>query len=142
MPVVFDLPDFLQGRLTREQYVRWLQRKAIAHVRRDRRRWNREISVASYKAAIHAAVLRSDGRDYYTGEPLRWDLVSRYDNQASRLGGSSYKRRFELLPTVDHVDPDSRDADFEICGWRTNDCKNDLAHDELRRFCKLILDNV
>ena len=43
-----------------------------------------------------------------------------------------YKRRFALLPTVDHVDPESTEADFRICGWRTNDCKNDLTITELQ----------
>ncbi len=140
MPRIFELPSFLDGQVTRDQYVRWLQRKAMAHVKRDRRRWGAPISVSGYKRAIHEAVLRSDGRDAYTGELLRWDLISQYDNARSKREGPAYKRIFELLPTVDHANPESRSADFEICGWRTNDCKNDLTMEELRAFCRRILE--
>ncbi len=140
MPVLYELPPFLNGTLDRETYVRWLQRKAVAHVRRDRRRWSNEASVAAYKRAIHDAVLRSQGRDFYTGERLDWSLLSQYDNDASRDGRVAYKKRFALLPTVDHVDPDSQSIDFEICGWRTNDCKNDLTLAELKAFCRRILE--
>ncbi len=139
MPITYELPPFLEGKLSREAYVRWLHRKAQAHAVRDRRRWRRHIKISGYKQAIHAAVLRSQGRDHWTREQLDWSLLSKYDNSESRAGGLAYKRRFSLLPTVDHVDPESKTAKFEICGWRTNDCKNDLTLRELRRFCRKIL---
>ena len=119
--------------------MRWLHRKAQAHAVRDRRRWKRRVKISEYKQAIHAAVLRSQGRDHWTREPLDWSLLSKYDNAESRALGLAYKRRFALLPTVDHVDPERETAEFEICGWRTNDCKNDLTLRELRRFCRKIL---
>ena len=52
-----------------------------------------------------------------------------------RISGKSHvctREDSPLLPTVDHVDPESTEADFRICGWRTNDCKNDLTITELQ----------
>ena len=139
MAIRYHLPPFLEGVLTREVYVRWLHRKAQAHVRRDRKRWTGTIIASEYKQAIHQAVLESSGRDFYTREQLNWLLLSKYDNRASQREGSKYKRKFALLPTVDHADPESMEADFRICGWRTNDCKNDLTVWELRTFCETFL---
>ena len=134
MAIKYELPPFLEDTLTREVNVRWLHRKAQAHARRDRRRWKRTIPASDCKEAIHHAVLRSDGRGMYKHQPLDWSLLGEYDNLESRREGSKYKRRFALLPTVDHVDLESTEADFQICGWRTNDRKNDLTIAELRAF--------
>jgi hypothetical protein len=139
MALKYELPAFLTGKVTREKYVRWLQRKAQAHAVRDRKRWKQQISVSTYKLEIHAAVKRSKGRDHYTNERLDWMLLSKYDNAKSRAGGTAYKSQFALLPTVDHADPRKREPDFAICGWRTNDCKNDLTIAELRAFCRKVL---
>ena len=140
MAIKYELPPFLENTVvTRRVYVRWLHRKAQAHARRDSKRWGRTIRVSCYKRAIHRAVLQSKGRDFYTHEELDWSLVSKYDNRESQSQGAKYKKRFALLPTVDHADPESKKADFRICGWRTNDCKNDLTMAELRTFCETFL---
>lgn len=140
MPTKYELPPFLaDAKVTQGVYVRWLHRKAQAHARRDRRRWSRAVSVSDYKQAIHHAVMRSRGRDFYTHERLDWCLLSRWDNREAQRQGGKYKRRFALLPTVDHYDPVSTEADFRICGWRTNDCKNDLKVSELGEFCETFL---
>jgi hypothetical protein len=55
----YELPDFLVAVCSREHYVRWLQRKATAHVRRDRHWGNPEARQAVYKVAIHEATLNS-----------------------------------------------------------------------------------
>lgn len=138
----YELPPFLEGKVEQAVYTRWLHRKAVAHALRDRRRWKRHVGISDYKQAVHAAVLRCGGRDHYTGERLDWSLLSKYDNAKSRAGGSAYKKRFALLPTVDHIDPDHRGSAFEICGWRTNDCKNDLSLRELRVFCRKLLEHT
>ncbi|MES2442089.1 MAG: hypothetical protein V4574_04605 [Pseudomonadota bacterium] len=38
MPRLYTLPPFLADRVTKDQYERWLHRKAAAHVKRDRKR--------------------------------------------------------------------------------------------------------
>ena len=138
MQLKYNLPDFLKD-TPESVYLRWLNRKAQSLVRRDRRRWNQAISTSDYKQAIHDAVVCSKGRDFYTGEQLKWSLISKYDNRDSQRLGGQYKREFALLPTVDHADPESRQTDFRICGWRTNACKNDLTIKELLELCQKLL---
>ena len=135
----YVLPSWLAGRVTEEAYVRWLQRRAIAHVRRDRKRGNRTATVSAYKQAIHAAVESCRGVDAYTGEPLAWELISRYDNDQSKRRKREYKHRFALLPTVDHVGDGKRRADFAICAWRTNDAKHDLTLEEFVALCRRVI---
>lgn len=136
---LFELPRFLDTVVTREVYVRWLQRKALAHIKRDRKRGNTCGSVSEYKRAIHQAVCRSGGKDAYTGEHLAWNLISTYDNNDSKLGRRSYKAAFALLPTVDHIGDGTGPADFRICGWRTNDAKGDLSLEEFITLCARVV---
>lgn len=138
---LFELPSFLNGLITREAYVRWLQRRAVAHVRRDRKRGNLIALVSEYQRAIHNAVCVSEGKDAYTGEQLDWHLVSTYDNDESKQGQRGYKARFALLPTVDHVGDGTGPADFKICAWRTNDAKGDLSLEEFLALCEKVLSN-
>jgi hypothetical protein len=135
----FNLPPFLDGVVTLEAYVRWLQRKAAAHIRRDRKRGNTSGSVSEYKRAIHQAACLSDGRDAYTGEHLAWNLISTYNNEESRQGRRNYKAQFALLPTVDHVGDGTGPADFKICGWRTNDAKGYLSLEEFVALCARVV---
>ena len=136
---LFDLPPFLEDVVTREAYVRWLQRRAMAHIRRDRKRGNKAASVSEYKRAIHQAVCSSQGRDAYTGEQLDWALISKYNNDESKQGRRTYKAGFALLPTVDHVGDGTGSADFNICGWRTNDAKGDLSLEEFVKLCERVV---
>jgi hypothetical protein len=136
---LFDLPDFLQDRVTREAYVRWLQRKAAAHVKRDRKRGNASATLSEYKRAIHIAVCASNGRDAYTCEELDWGSISTYDNDSSKEGRCAYKAAFALLPTVDHIADGLGPADFAICGWRTNGAKGDLTLKDFVALCERVM---
>lgn len=135
----YEAPSFRDGIVDQPTYERWLQRKAKAHVLRDRRRGNLSAAIAVYKAAIHEAVKSSEGRDCYTGEPLRWNLISTYSNEASQRGRRAYKAEFARLPTVDHVGDGLGDARFEICAWRANDAKNDLNHADFVSLCRMVV---
>lgn len=135
----YTLPEFLVGTLDQAAYQRWLSRKAEAHKRRDRERGNATATREGYMLAIHDAVLRSDGRDEYTGLSLRWDLVSSYDNEQAAAGGRAYKKSLADLPTVDHVGDGLGPADFAICSWRVNDAKNDLTIEEFLEVCRQVL---
>jgi len=135
----FALPAPLEGKCTQEDYTHWLYRKAATHVRRDRKRGNDTATLALYRKAIHEAVCDGGDRDAYTGESLDWNLIRTYDNDESKRGRRAYKKRFALLPTVDHVDDGLGHPDFRICSWRTNDCKNDLTLEELTTFCHSFL---
>ena len=84
---------------------------------------------------MHEAVVRSEGRDVYTGEELAWHLISQYNNDESERGRHQYKAGFALLPTVDHIDSSLLNSGFCICAWRTNDAKNDLSHQAFIDLC-------
>jgi len=134
----YTFPKCLTGLCEPEIFERWLERKTLAHVKRDRRKGlvsKRE----SYKSAIYNAVIESNGLDAYTGKAMRWDLISKWDNDASKQGGREYKKKFGDLPTLDHVYDNSRKSIFKICSWRVNDCKNDLSLKELLSLCNDVL---
>ena len=140
MPKKYDLPSFLIGRCEASVYLRWLKAKAIAHVRRDRKRGNLVATRMLYMRAIHAAVAASGGNDFYTGERLEWERISTYSNDESKARRRAYKREFAFLPTLDHVGDGMGPADFRICAWQTNDCKADLTRDELLAFCHRVIE--
>jgi hypothetical protein len=137
----YAVPTFLSAVTGQAVYERWLRRKAAAHVKRDRKRGNRAATGETYRVAIHSAVLNCEGRDCYTGEELRWDLISTYCNETSRSGRRKYKATFSLLPTVDHVGDGLGAADFKICAWRTNDAKNDLNHSDFVELCQRVVEH-
>jgi hypothetical protein len=123
-------------------YERWLSRKAIAHVKRDRKRWPNigTINRKTYMEAIHAAVIKSNGKDAYTGEHLRWELLSTWSDEMAKGNGSKHKSNFAFLPTVDHVRPSSESpVEFKICAWRTNDAKSDMTYKDLIGFCRKVI---
>jgi len=135
----YQLPDFLSARVDQSVYERWLHRKAVAHVKRDRGRGNTTATNAGYKVAIHKAVCECHGVDAYTGEALNWSLLSQYDNEQSKQHGRGYKNQFALLPSVDHVGDGTGPADFKICAWRTNDAKADLSYEEFVELCSKVV---
>ena len=137
----YNLPAFLTDQCSEEKYLRWLHRKAVAHVRRDRARGNKMAECAEYRFAIHGAVQESAGKDAYTGHSLDWSLISAYDNQAAKGAGRKYKRRFANLPTVDHVGNGLGSPDFKICAWKVNDAKSDLSLHEFITLCHDIINH-
>lgn len=140
MAIKYELPQFLEGtNLERDEYAQWLHRKAQSHARRDGRRRGRQISTSEYKQAIHEAVRDSNGRDFYTDDELDWCLIGEYRNDEAKRQGIKYRRRFALLPTVDHEDPEAQEPVFRICGMQTNDCKSNLTIEELKDFCRKFL---
>jgi hypothetical protein len=135
----YQIPKFLEDTVTQAYYEKWLHRKAVAHFRRDRKRGNKTATNEKYKIAIHKAVSDSKGKDAYTREKLNWTLLSKYDNKASKKHGRNYKKRFALLPSVDHVGDGTGPVDFKICAWRTNDAKSDLSYKEFVELCRKIV---
>src|ERR1700675_1388100 len=94
----YPVPECIKMHCDQLKYSRWLQRKATAHARRDRKR-DMACTIARDKTEIHAAVCSSGHLDFYTGESLNWSLVSTYDNESSRSGRKKYKKSLALLPT-------------------------------------------
>ena len=135
----YQLPEFLDQSVDQKAYKRWLDRKAVAHVRRDRNRGNKTATNEEYKIAIHKAVCDSGGKDAYTNEELDWSLLSKYNNEQSKKNGRNYKKQFAMLPSVDHVGDGKGPADFKVCAWRTNDAKNDLSYEEFLELCRKVI---
>jgi hypothetical protein len=135
----YQLPAFLNGIISQNEYDRWVHRKALAHIKRDRKRGNHTATNEGYKIAIHKAVIQSRGNDFYTGEKMNWNLISKYDNVKSKEAGRKYKKLFSLLPSLDHVGDGRGKPDFRICGWRTNDAKNDMSYSEFLELCKKVV---
>jgi hypothetical protein len=136
----YSLPKCLVGRCTQQQYTKWLQRKAAAHVRRDKKRQeDGSITISKYKQAIHGAVCAGGDRDFYTGESLDWSLISKYRNKDSSEGKKKYKRLFAHLPSVDHTFDEQGELKFVICSWLVNDSKSDMTLPEFYALCESVL---
>lgn len=143
MPLVLDLakyplPSFLEGRITPTVYYRWLHIKAATLLKRDKKRHKPYASGATdavYKGKIHAVVTDGGQYDPYTGEPLAWELISKWDT--TKVHPDGYKKQFALMPTVDHITPDV--LEFEICSWQINDAKSDLDPAEFVELCKRVV---
>lgn len=43
-----------------------------------------ESSRARFVIAIHAAIVASNGNEFYTGEPLEWERISTYCNESRK----------------------------------------------------------
>ena len=136
---LYGVPECIKGKCEQAPYSRWLQRKAEAHAKRDRRRFGEQCTISGYKVAIHRAVTEGGDRDFYTGEVLNWRLISTYRNAASVEGKSRYNKSLALLPTVDHTLDEHGKLKFVICSWRMNDMKNDMTDAELYELCALVL---
>ena len=126
------MPDAAKG-----TYPGWVQRKAVTLAKRDQKRGGVG-NVQHYRLAIHEAVLASEGRDYWTGEALAWELIGTYDNRDAATGKGESKKRFAMLPTIDQRS-NQAEPDFVICGWRTNDAKHDMTPQELLQFCSAVI---
>jgi hypothetical protein len=138
--IKYPLPSFLEGRLAPAVYYKWLNVKAITLLKRDRKR-KKAYAVAAtmpvYKSKIHNAVNAGGERDPYTGEELAWELIMTWDTSHDQPDG--YKKKFALMPTVDHTNPDV--LEFEICSWEINDAKCDLDPTEFVALCKKVVDH-
>jgi hypothetical protein len=136
---LYSLPECLNDLVPEDQYRKWLQRKAQALVKRDRKRGNTQAAIAIYKEAINRAILRDGACDWYTGEELDWRLIGTYRNDTAKMAGRDIKRQMSHLPTVDHEDGGLGEPQFRLCGWSVNDAKNDLSLEDFVQLCKKVL---
>ena len=119
------------------KYSELIQRKAVAVTRRDKRRGGK-YSVKEAIEAIHQAFHRCNGFDPYDGSKLNPKLLGNYKNEDAKAEGAAHKRRFAMLPTVDHVIAEPV-PDFEIVSWQTNDAKGDIPPEEFIAYCRRVV---
>ena len=118
------------------KYSELIQRKAVAVTRRDKRR-DGKYTVKQAIEAINQAFHRCNGFDPYDGSNLNPELLGEYKNDEAKAQRAAYKRRFAMLPTVDHVKAEPV-ADFEIVSWQTNDAKGDMPPEEFIAYCRRV----
>lgn len=108
--ISFPLPPVLRGTITPAAYDNWVRVKSWALFKRDRKRKlppALNCPVALYKAEVNSAVAASGPLDPYTGDKLAWGLIGTWDPQQAKID-PDYARRFHLMPTVDHIDPEEK----------------------------------
>ena len=119
------------------KYSELIQRKAVAVASRDKRRGGK-YTVKQAIEAIHEAFHRCSGTDPYDGSKLNPKLLGEYKNEDAKAEGAAHKRRFAMLPTVDHVTAEPV-PDFEIVSWQTNDAKGDMPPEEFIAYCRRVV---
>jgi hypothetical protein len=137
----YPLPSYLTGTVSQKSYDIWLENKTANLYNRDKRR-NLPYAVPGarqlYRDKIHEAAATKGRFDPFTGEPLRWDLIHKWDDPENK-GHINAGKKFRLLPTVDHVDPYSPILEFQICSWIINACKSDQTPGEFIKMCQDIV---
>jgi hypothetical protein len=140
-PFPYPVPSFLQDRVSAVTYQKWLNVKASALRKRDLR-LKRPFAAATpryvYMQKLHAAVIKTGLYDPFSGDTLRWDLIGTWDPHKAK-GNSGYKKKFNLMPTADHISPDAQELDFEICSWLSNTAKTFLSPGEFVEMCGKIV---
>ena len=124
--------------LSDEDYSDLIRKKAVAVTRRDKRR-DGKYTVKQAIEAINQAFHRCNGFDPYDGSKLDPGLLGEYKNEEAKAEGAEYKKRFAMLPTIDHVTAKPV-ADFEIVSWQTNDAKGDMSPDEFIAYCHRVVE--
>ena len=119
------------------RYSDLIRKKAEAVNRRDKKRGGK-YSVKEAIEAIHQAFHRCNGFDPYDGSKLNPKLLGDFKNEDAKAGGAAHKRRFAMLPTVDHVTAEPV-PDFEIVSWQTNDAKGDMPAEEFIAYCRRVV---
>ena len=123
--------------LSDEDYSDLIRKKAVAVTRRDKRRGG-EYTVKQAIEAINQAFHRCNGFDPYDGSKLNPKQLGEYKNEDAKAEGAANKRRFAMLPTVDHVKAEP-EPDFEIVSWQTNDAKGDMPPEEFIAYCRRVV---
>jgi hypothetical protein len=139
----YPLPAYLNGELTPYRYSRWVCMKSATVRNRDLRLgrpFAKILSHEDYGNALNEAVIACNGIDPFTGEKLRFDLVGKFD-PAKAVGDIVYEKSFDLMPTVDHIDPEAGVLALQICSFRINSCKNEQTPEEFLAMCRKIVED-
>ena len=123
--------------LSDEDYSDLIRKKAVAVTTRDKRR-DGKYTVKQAIEAINQAFHRCNGFDPYDGSKLNPKLLGEFKNEDAKAEGAAHKRRFAMLPTVDHVKAEP-EPDFEIVSWQTNDAKGDMPPEEFIAYCRRVV---
>ncbi len=135
------LPEFLDGVVSQEAYAAWIKGRARQLFQRDKQRKQPYVKTANwylYREKIHEAVVICGTFDRYSGDTLRWELINTWSINKSKTDPDIF-RNYALMPTVDHVDPQSQTLELEICSWVVNLVKGYLAPEQFVALCRKIV---
>ena len=146
----YPLPPCFTGIMTVSEYDKLLNCKADSLRTRDdrlKRPFPGTFTKAGYKQEIHAAFMRCNGKDPYTGDALRFDLIGGWNKKKETLlcsgrCGALFNKELFLMPTVDHCDPYGSVLHFEICSWIVNTSKSLMNPQEYVALCKKVAGNT
>ena len=135
-------------KISNSEFRDWVMKKGYSLYQRDFKRtkeknkFKSEYNYNDYRKKICEAIKKAPyvGKDYYTGEKLDLNLIGKYQNSDAKQNGKAYKRKFALMPTVDHINAEAK-PEFVICSWRMNDAKNDLSECGFTKLCIRFLRN-
>lgn len=117
----YPMPDFLKGTSTDRNYSQWINSKADSLRRLDikrKRPYAMTATDAEYAQLIHNAVLDNGQYDPYTGDKLAWKRINTWD--PTKRHGPDYKKKFALMPTVDHTRPAKIKSDLTLMFHETS----------------------
>lgn len=127
------VPEFVRARgISCARYSAWLSRQALTCKQRDP--LERRQPIVAYRDAIHKAVLRSGGRDEYTGDPLEWN---RLNHARPTTGGRRSHRIKGHYPSVDHYQGTGV-LSYRICSGEVNFAKGALDHQQFVAMCRKV----
>ena len=130
----YPAPAFVRAlKVPCARYGEWLEKQAQSCRLRDKREG--KPGIEEYRKRIHQAVLASEGRDFYTGEPLEWNRL----NHVLPLSGGR-KRHLQRghYPSVDHYTGTSC-LDFRLCSALVNHAKGPLSHQQFLELCQKVV---
>ena len=116
-----------------ENYTNWLTKRSKSLMRHDRKKGNTVHPIGHYRQALHTAMIRSQGFDEYSGEPINWSLA--FTNRNGKVGAKS-RRKFSDAPSVDHITGGG--LGVAICRDDTNTAKGCMTPADLHAFCKAV----
>ena len=132
----FHPPWFVESQgVSCATYRAWLGRAALSAYRRlpVPRQW----PPAEIERRLHAAVRRSGGVDFYTGDLIRWRLLN---GPIPTAAGRDGHRRRGHWPSVDHY-TGTKAVDFRICSGQVNASKGALSHGRFVDLCRRVVDH-
>lgn len=148
MALDLPLPPCLKGKLTVEQYNKWLWEQATSIFNRERR----DIARGKLKARLFQTreelaarlhthtMMVSNGRDYYTDGVLDWPALKKRLNAG--LPTTPPRSRLEMSlacnrPTFDHLEGQTKPR-FRLCAASTNHAKCYLSKKQFVGMCKKV----
>ena len=126
--------------ITTAIFTDWLTRTVAEFNLREGARIQQHRSIT--EADVIKAVMGTGGKDYYTGESLKWERIPDY-YKSQKLGKDISERRlFWQVPTVDREDPFGPSPAIRLCSRKVAAIKADVNPRELVKLAIQVKDHL